>query len=253
MLNMIKKIGFLYFVILFNCHAKESQKELTLSMPSFAPFSFFNGFGNCEGTTVKLLKNLTANVPVKVKFVSLPYARLLHSLVNGEVDAALIFKNHSIKNDVDYVGPVSKSKVVVLSSADKPIKKYADLYQLKMIAVIRNASFSPQFDNDIALNKFSVNSYAQAVKMLQSNRVDAVVGSLVGLEYALIQQNISSSYLKQAYLLGEKEWWLHVSKKSKYRNLQPELEKAIKASFKDDLVYQIYKQQLDSCSVTPSA
>jgi polar amino acid transport system substrate-binding protein len=245
MLRQLAVACLLSFIVCSDIIANDDT--LTASMPSFSPFASFDENIKCEGTISKLLKMIFLRADIKLNLVNYPYARILHSLNSGALDTALIFKNTSIVQNVKYLGPVSKSRVIVLTSADITINSYADLPALNAIAVIRNAHFDKRFDQDDTIKKVNVDSYEQGIKMLKYGRVDAIVGSLVGLKYSLKQENMEQKRLDTAFILGEKEWWLHISKKSPYLKNIGEIEQAIKYLYKDDLVYQLYKTQLNAC------
>jgi polar amino acid transport system substrate-binding protein len=245
---MLRKLVIVYllsFIICRNSTANDNQ--LTASMPSFSPFASFDENIKCEGTISKLLKMIFLHAGIEFNLINYPYARILHSLNAGILDSALIFKNTSIAQNVEYLGPVSKSKVIILSSTGITVSSYADLSELKAIAVIRNAHFDKRFDHDNTIKKVNVDSYKQAINMLKVGHIDAIVGSLVGLEYALKQAGMEQKQLNTAFTLGEKEWWLHISKKSPYLKNKTEIKQAIKYFYKEDLIYQLYKTQLDSC------
>ncbi len=84
--------------------------------------------------------------------------------------------------------------------------------------------------------------------MLRLKRVDAIVGSLVGLEYAVLFLDFSLSRFDM-YELGEKEWWLHVSKKSMLLEQEMKLNEVISQLYKDDLVYKLYQKQMAICNI----
>ncbi|MFT7007626.1 MAG: polar amino acid transport system substrate-binding protein [Colwellia sp.] len=223
------------------------QEEITFSTPSFAPFYFSGNNKLCEGVAITTFTQIVAQTNLLFNYVPYPYARVLHSLKTGQLDIALIFKNSALVEHVDYIGPVSKSKVVVLVNSQNSITSYADLSNLKAIAVIRSAHFENKFDNDNSLPKVPVESYAQAIKMFKLGRVDGVVGSVVGLDYQLRMQNVDVNILTNAYVLGEKEWWLHLSKNSSVNNIQSQLNLAVKKSYQEDLIYKIYQQLTYEC------
>jgi polar amino acid transport system substrate-binding protein len=248
-IHLIKK-----YIIVLTCttlllsHSLQAANaKLKVSVPSFAPFNAFNENSSCVGATVMAVQKVTEQLNVELEFVAYPYARILYSLKTAELDLALIFKNTSIENNVDYIGPVSNSRIVVVSQADTLIKNYDDLYALNNIAVIRNAQFEETFDQDKKLNKALVDSYQQAVSMLKHGRIDAVIGSLIGIEYALRQQSMSNDILSKAFNLGRKEWGFHLSKKSKYIQLKPLIIEAVKKNYQEDLIYQLYEQQIQNC------
>lgn len=224
------------------------ELDLHVSSPSFAPFSHFNENPTCVGTTQKILNDLAIKVGFKANNALYPYARILKALESGRVDIALIFKNTSVSQSVEYIGPIAKSKVLVITSSETSVTQYEDLYQLKAIAVIRNASFESRFDHDPQINKTFVANYAQAVMMFKAKRVDAIIGSEVGLEYALTQKVLNSEQLiKNSFFLGHKEWWVHLAKKSKYRELANELRTATVQLYDDRLIYDTYKTLLQKC------
>lgn len=230
--------------------ALASQTKLKASVPSFPPFNYFVENSQCAGASVVALEMIFEKLNVELELVSYPYARILHSLKNAELDLALIFKNNSISHDINYIGPLAYSKIIILSQPNHTINQYDDLQALKRIAVIRNAQFEKKFDQDKGLNKVSVDSYQQAIRMLKHGRVDAVIGSLIGLEYALLQQNMNQDMLSNVFYLGKKEWGLHLAKNSNFAKLKPDLIKAVKQTFKTDLIHQLYQQQIQHCVST---
>ena len=249
MINRLKIVNVFILCFLLLPILALGDEEITFSTPSFAPFYFSGKTKLCKGVAVATFTQLAEQTNFLFKHVPYPYARILRSLKTGQLDIALIFKNSALTKYVDYIGPVSKSKVVVLANSQNSITSYADLSKLRAIAVIRSAHFDKKFDNDNSLPKVQVESYAQAINMFKLGCVDGVVGSVVGLDYQLRVQNIDVNILTNAYVLGEKEWWLHLSKKAKLQNVQSQLSLAVKKNYQDDLIYQIYQQYISECQV----
>ena len=227
--------------------ALAEEEIIQVAVPPFAPFAFFKENTKCQGASIVILNKLASETGLNLSHVKYPYARILSSLKNGQLDLALIFKNDSLKNHVNYIGPVSQSKVVVLTQTKNAISAYDDLAKLKHIAVIRKAQFEARFDEDSRLNKIPVESYLQALQMFKLNRVEAVVGSISGLEYAMQELKMNVNLVKNAYHLGHKEWWLHLSKKSAQPGIINKLTRAVEKIYKTGLIYQVFKQQINSC------
>jgi polar amino acid transport system substrate-binding protein len=141
-----------------------------------------NSFITSTGLGVIAIQEVTKNLKVKLPLASYPYTRIMHSLKTGKLDLALILKNNIIASDVEYIAPLSLSKVVVFIKNNISIEYYNELYELNSIGVIRSAYFNEKFDQDNLLNKVSVNSYSQAVYLLKLDRISGVVGSRKGLE-----------------------------------------------------------------------
>jgi len=236
-------------LVFFSGYVFPESNTLKVAAPPFAPFSFFIESDQCKGATAEILDNIAYLAGLKTQHVRFPYARILRSLVDGKVDMALVFKNSSVKDHVHYIGPVSKSRIVVLTHLNNPITQYEDLANLKSIAVIRKANFEKKFDNDTQLQKHPVESYIQGLQMFNIERADAVVGSLSGLEYSLKQLNMKPELLNNAFILGYKEWWLHLSNKSPSFNQRTKIEDAVKALYTPRLSYDTYKQQIKKCRI----
>ena len=244
----------LFITFIFSCGPAFSEPNtLKVAVPPFAPFAFFKENSQCQGASVEILNRVAQHSHLTFQHVRYPYARILTSLKNGEVDIALIFKNASVKGYVDYIGPVSKSRVVVLTPLNNPIKQYQDLHKLKAIAVIRKAQFENTFDIDQKINKVSVESYLRALQMFEVERVDGVVGSFSGLEYSMKQLKMDPKLLDNAFILGHKEWWLHISNKSPILkskdNIKSKIKNAVTALYEPRLSYQIYRKQIQKCDI----
>tara|TARA_R110000764_G_scaffold29279_3_gene68745 strand:- start:313 stop:1068 length:756 start_codon:yes stop_codon:yes gene_type:complete len=224
------------------------DQRLSFSVPPFSPFNGFDEQSQCKGIGVLAIEKVTNTLNTPLKLAAFPYARILNSLKNGELDLALLFKNNTVTEDVEYIGPLSLEKIFILTQPDTTIKQYKDLYQLTRIAVIRSAQFNKKFDQDKRLNKISVNSYNQAIRLLKLNRINAVIGSKVGLEYALYQEKVDEDIMANAFYLGTKELGLHLAKKSPFISMKPLLEEAVKEAYQDDLLEQLYRQQMQYCA-----
>ena len=224
-----------------------NEKKLSVSVPDFPPFNGFNENKYCKGASVLAIQAVLEKLSVPIEISPYPYARILHSLKTGELDLALILHNSRVDNDVVYIGPLSLAKIIVLTPSDISIRCYNDLYQLKNIVVIRHAQFNEKFDQDNTLHKITVDSYEQAISMLKMARVDGVVGSKIGLEYALRQQNMDLSLISNAFELGTKELGLHLAKNSSFIPLLPILTTAVQDHYRQDLLYQLYQHQIKYC------
>lgn len=224
-------------------HAEASgQVELKAGMPSFPPFAYPRLNDSSRGIAVRYLNMLSDKTGIQIRPVFLPYARTIQSLRRGELDFAVIFHNPQVSEAVDYVAKVSESRVLVLPKTGIHLKQYEQLLSLQNIAVIRNASFEHRFDNDTRLKKYFVNDYRQALQMLHRGRVDAVVGSMSGLDYNSRTLGVGFETWGEPLALDNKEWWLHMSKASRHRELVPQLKAAVEALYQPYLFYSLYQQ-----------
>lgn len=235
------------FIAFFTPMAACEQPTLLAGLPAFAPFAYYTAERDApavpQGVVVELYNILAQELAVNFSIQMTPYARALENLKVGSMDIAILFKNDSLQGYVAYVGPISGSAVIVITAPGQRITQYDDLHQLMRVAVIRQAQYSPRFDQDEGINKFPVANYIQALRMLSRDRVDAVVGSRSGIQHAIDTLGMNDADWAEPYMLARKQWWLHVSKQSQYIDLVPAMQRAVEKLYRPELVYELYRQQ----------
>ncbi|MGB1237797.1 MAG: substrate-binding periplasmic protein [Pseudomonadales bacterium] len=224
----------------------QAHSDVTISPPPFAPFISQHPSPNCRGVIELLIDELGKESGVAFNLSHRPYARIIHQLTHGALDAALIFKNpallqqQSAQPSLIYLGPISRSEVVIISHQE--LAKYSDIYQLDTVATIRKASFDERFDSDHKVQKAQVESYRQGLKMFRSGRADAVIGSRIGLLNAIDSMAMPRELLDYAYTLSAKEWGVHINRNSVSPTQLTQLETAIEALYHPQLVLKRYQR-----------
>ncbi|WP_158968211.1 transporter substrate-binding domain-containing protein [Paraglaciecola sp. L3A3] len=243
---MFKSLLILIFLqttlLSFTAQGKKSEVVLNVGVPEFPPFAQVNEHGLLVGTVVNYFELLAEKTGIEFKLVPYPYARIVFGIKQGTLDLTLIYKNTQLEDYADFIGPISKAKVIVLPQLGKELSSYSQLHLLKQFAVIRSASLSKAFDRDFQLRKLEVRNYQQGIQLLSLNRVDALAGSLVAIEYNVAALGKNMNEFGRPFNLSEKEIWLHFSKKSAHRTLISKLRAEVKKQYKPDLMYQIYHQ-----------
>lgn len=228
--------------------AYAQRNNLTIAVPPFPPFAYFDETGKCIGSVEILIQKITQLSGVEFRLKDYPYARILNKLHYGHLSTALIFKNtqllinNALFDKIVYLGPLSYSKILLITKDQDTIKEYSDIKKLKAIAVIRKASFNPQFDTDRTIQKVYVESYKQGLQMFISGRADAVIGSDIGLAHNMQKLQIPNDLLDSAYQLDQKEWGLHVVKKHLSKTQLKKLNQAIGKLYRHDLIYTLYSE-----------
>ncbi|ARU56238.1 family 3 extracellular solute-binding protein [Oleiphilus messinensis] len=225
----------------FALPASAADIILKAGLPAFPPFAYPDEATE-RGVVVDIYKMLEKELKVKIDIKYYPYPRVVRSMRNGDLDVAIIFKNDTLSSDVTYVGEVSKSKVVIIPRKGVSVDCYEDLYKLNDIAVVRRANYEPRFDSDSKLNKVPVLDYVLGMRMMMANRMDAIIGSQSGLQETIHTIGSDWTALGEPFLLSEKEWWVHLSRKSPHQELAPIIKKKLEAIYKKDLVWELYAQ-----------
>tara|TARA_R110002167_G_C12686270_1_gene651956 strand:+ start:540 stop:1313 length:774 start_codon:yes stop_codon:yes gene_type:complete len=233
------KVLYLFLFLIFGLQV-QAKISLKAGLPAFPPFALDESDETGVGSVVRYYQLLSEKTGLDIQVVRMPYARMLKSLKNGRLDVAIIFRNADLVNYVSYTELVSYSKVAIVPQKYELIEEYEQLILLNEIAVIRGASFGSRFDSDQRLRKYFVNDYLQGMSMLKLGRVKAVVGSLAGIEYTSSVLGVEMENWGRPFLLPDKEWWLHFSKKSKHRSVEPLLKEAIQALYQTYLIYDLY-------------
>ena len=79
--------------------------------------------------------------------------------------------------------------------------------------------------------------------MLNKNRVDGIIGSKSGVLHSARISNINLDEFPPPLLLGTKEWWLHISNKSKKLKMSNKLKDIINSLYRKNLVFKVFQQE----------
>ncbi len=220
-----------------------SNLQLSASLPAFPPFFTQKKQGAMGGSVVRLYKLLEKASGLHFNISPRPYARVLADLKTGNLDLAILFENADLKPFVSLIGPISYSQVILLSFQYNAINDWDDLHNLNSVGVIRKASFGHRFDNDKAIKKFSINNYLQGLQMLRQNRIQGLIGSKSGLEFAISQSPIKWNQLAPPFVVGNKAWMIHFSNRSKHPEIIPSLRRAVEKLYRPELIYDLCRQK----------
>ena len=223
---MIRIFLFMLFIIP-SSEAFEDRDCLTFHVIKNAPLGFKNINDESVGVHWEYLLALEKETGFCIQKEILPYARIWQSIAQGSHDGGIMFKSASRSDIVDYAGFVRTVNVVVIPVSSITIENYDDLYNLT-IGKTRGTHLSQKFDQDPNINIVELNNYAMAAKMIKFGRVNAIAGSALVLSYQLAKYDaLDSVSHTNKLILGKKEQWLQLSKKSKHLDKIPALKKAI--------------------------
>jgi len=191
-----------------------------------APMGYIDTDGQATGVHWDYLTAIEKKSGVCINKRLMPYARLWRSLEDGQHDGGIIFRSPSREQAIKPVAQIRNLRTLVIPKKGTTLKTYTDLSGL-IIGKTRGTRLNDRFDNDTTLLKLELNDYAQAAKMIQRGRVDAIAGSGVLLNYHLSKQQLLNQVdLSQSFTLGRREQWLQLSKKSNHLSKTPRLKQA---------------------------
>jgi len=207
------------------------------------PFGYDDARG--KGGMMYEIGNLiasTAGMPYQNNVV--PYARTVVSLRNGTADMVLRFGNEELTSVAHQVTPVLALPTMIFSRAASHILRFEDL-QGATLATARSFPIDPRIAADPAIHVYLTDSNEHSVRMLFAGRVDAVLGSDLGIYGAASRQSIKLSEFGMPIPLAPQHFWLHFSRKTADTATSVALKNAVEKLERDGSINRIWKKYLD--------
>lgn len=142
-----------------------------------------------------------------------PYARTVESLKAGSADMVLRFSNEELATVAHQVAPVVRLDTMVIGREDSPCESLTDLVG-KTVAMARSFPGSRQILDQPGIHVYLVDSNEHAVRMLFAKRVDAVLGSDLGVFGAAGKLGYPRAAFGKPIMLEPNWFWLHYARKT---------------------------------------
>ncbi len=181
---------------------------------AIAPYGFESSV-KPSGIYFDLANQLSDESGFKAINLIYPYARIMKELKSGETDLTIMFKYKELSEDVIYIAPLPTLQNVVIGLVGTRIDAIDDL-KGKVLGYLRGAKFSDVIDNDPDIYKYEVRDYFQALGMLKSGRVYAIIGPIDPILSATSKLGDNISILGKPFVVSERTPWVQMSKKSKH-------------------------------------
>ncbi|MDT8989763.1 transporter substrate-binding domain-containing protein [Curvibacter sp. APW13] len=176
-------------------------RELRIVTIESAPFGFFAEDGKPTGMMFEIGNLIATEAGYASTNRIEPYQRTALSVVRGDADFVLRYGNADLAEGAIAVTRVLGLPTIVVGRAPNAWRSLAELAG-KTVGVPRGGRFDPAFDADPRIQKYEVNDYAQTMRMLMRDRLDAGIGSSVGLYYNAIKLGIAKEQLGPPLVLS---------------------------------------------------
>ena len=222
-------ITMLAFTLIMN---KSYAKDVTIGVDnSYAPYMYKEG-ENILGIYPVLIKKIFNEIGVKYKIVAYPWKRVKEYSKDGKIIGGGFLKTEERLKIYKFSDAIFTEKVAVFVQKAKPFKyeKVSDLSG-KRIAVKRGFSYGDSFDKIRKKGLFDVietSSDKASFSMLELGRVDAVLTDEEIGKILLKEMGIKGKISKLPNPLSENKVYLVVKKNSKFLDLIPKINNAIK-------------------------
>lgn len=231
---------------LFCLPAAAQARMLRIETIKSEPFGFEDGAG--KGGMMYEIGNLiaeTAGLQYENRVV--PYARTVLSLREGSADMVLRFNNDELTRVAIQVAPVLPLPTMVMGRAGNDFRH---LEQLRGLTVAMSRSFpgDRRVTDNPTLRLYLTDSNEHSVRMLFAGRVDAVLGSDVGLYGAASKLQHDPGDFGQPIMLEPQYFWLHLSRKTADPATVAALKTAVEQLRRDGRIEQIFRRYLNDVS-----
>lgn len=186
-------IGITFLVSLTNAVARE---KLTVGLFDSAPFAFQEK-GVVKGITKDLAHQVLSR-DFDVKYVVLPYSRVIKFIKNGKIDIAIMYSNKKISSSSQQIGMTLGNDNIVVSFKKNGIK-FIENIEGKTVGAIRGANYGAKFEG-LKLNRYGVHNYKQSIELLKSRRVDAIIISSAAWKYYFKSFKLNESDFNKVFI-----------------------------------------------------
>ncbi len=192
------------------------------------PWGLINADGAVSGVTVDTLDAIGGQIGVSFKHNYLPFKRMVRQLATGKLQISAFYRDTNIQaDDVFPLAFVHDDNVIVVGLHATEFNTYDDIIGLT-VALPRGAHYLEKFDNDPAIQKIFTRGHDQSVKLLLSNRVDAIAGSERAIRATLNNQGVLNADLGTSYFLAKHEVWVHVSNRHTSQNMKDRIHRGVR-------------------------
>jgi len=177
----LRKLFILIFTLFtFNLTANENELIVALGQKDYPPFYFIKD-GKYQGSSMEIAEIVAKRLGYKLVFKRYPWSRVLSYLEHGHVDMVLHFFNTAERaSSVVYAGvPHIFESSYLFVNAKSNISYSGNLEKMKAyrFSNVRGYSHGVKYDSASYLNKTTVTSEVNLIKMLTLNRFDIAVGN----------------------------------------------------------------------------
>ena len=203
-------------------------RELSIDTIDIFPFGYIDIDGQNTGIIYEISNIIAKTAGFTAVNKIRPYSRTIIDLKNGDADIVIRYPNAALQENAISVATIIGFNSIVIGNVGSDFKSIKDLHG-KTIGSIRGGVFDSKVSEDKAIIKYEVKDYEQIFKMLLAKKLDAVIGSTIGLYLNAKKMNISKAQLGKPLILEKKYFTLFLSKK----NADPQTILALKKAVKD--------------------
>jgi polar amino acid transport system substrate-binding protein len=203
----------------------ESKTVVLATLTDFAPYCFRiqnsrqitketippgSDSAQLQGYSWDVVRESFHEVNYTIVLYVVPWARAMHYLINGKVDA-IFPANRTEEREEDFIfsrGYVDRTQIAVYVPADSSLTwQGASSLSGMRVGAVRGWAYGKAWESSEHITKELADSIFQSFSLLDRNRIDAVIGYEIAYDYVLKSTGKMAVYKKAGYL-GEVDEFL---------------------------------------------
>ena len=174
---------------------KQHPKLILGVDPAWAPFEFFDQNGNYSGMGADYIKLITNKTGLNFIIQHSPtWKAVMDNARSGQLDLmAAVMKTQLRSEFLDFSSPYIKYPMVIVTAKDVSLISSLEELQHKQVAVVKDYVTEELLrSNHPGIKLVAVKNLEQALKLVSSGEVDALVDNLASVSYTIHQLGIGN-------------------------------------------------------------
>jgi len=179
----------LFFLTFATSSALFGQQKLTIVADEWPPFSGID-LPN-KGMSLDVISTVLTRAGYDVETKVIPWARIINGATEGEFNiVGSLFEDSDLKQYLTYADPFFQTEIKLIQRTGGTVE-FNSVQQLTpySIAVGEGFLYEEEFDRATYLNKVSVTTALQAIRMVAFDRVDLTLDSAEVINHAIYSED----------------------------------------------------------------
>lgn len=156
-----------------------------------------------QGYSWDVVRESFHEVDYNIVLYVVPWARAMHYLTNGKVDA-IFPANRTEEREANFIfsrGYVDRTQIAVYVPVDSPITwQGTSSLDGARVGAVRGWAYGKAWESSEHITKELVDSISQSFSLMDRKRLDAVIGYEIAYDYVLKSHGKMAAYRKAGYL-----------------------------------------------------
>lgn len=238
------RIFILLFLLLITSQALVAQpKEIVIGTSTGYPPFYYSENGKIKGLCPDVIEHVLGELDIKATYKQYSWSRMISSAQLGRVDAIMpLFKTTEREDFLFFAdNQIAEESNQFFVRSESPITEFTGYAALQSmsIGIIRNYSYSSEFDENTDLRKFEYYTDEILIKAIYNKRIDVAIGNQQVITYKarLIGFNVNELRFLMPFVT-KAPLYIGFSKKKDHKVLSEKFSRKL-MEFKASPEYQI--------------